>query len=94
MQDNIESFPCVFKVDGAVTHRFHLRTYMLAGPFIYTSVESQQQDLGQVTSGSEELHLFAHLDSRYTACDGVVFTVSRSHLVIVFVLIESVSIDT
>ena len=65
---------------------------VLAGSFVNTAVDSQQQALSQVTSCAEELHLLSHLNSGYAASDGVVDSVSRSHLVVVFIL-NGIGID-
>ncbi|MNC19320.1 hypothetical protein D3C75_672500 [compost metagenome] len=63
-----------------------LRTYLCAGFLIHTTVDCIQQSFCQVSTGSEELHLFTDTHCRYAASDTVVVSVDRTHQIVIFIL--------
>ena len=67
--------------DGTV-----LRTNLLLGNFVNTAVQSVQQTFSNVSTCTEELHLFTDNHGGYAASDTVVITVCHSHQVVVLVL--------
>ena len=73
-------------VKHLVVHNALLRSKTRAEHIVHTAVEREQEQLCEVGSRAEELHLLADLHSRDTAGDRVVVSVGDTHKIVVFVL--------
>ncbi len=83
----IQSVHHVVVVEVLGGDHFGLRTDLDLELLVHTAVDCIQHGLGQVGTGTEELHLFADDHRGHTASDGVVIVVEvRTHQVVVLVL--------
>src|SRR5699024_10124820 len=63
-----------------------LRSHLILGNFVHTTVDCVKQTFCKVCAGSEELHFLTYAHRGYAACDCVVITMCHSHQVIVLIL--------
>ena len=82
----VQSFLYRTVIESIALNYRHLRPYVQAAGIIYTAVQRQQQQLGEITARAEELHLLTYLHCRNTAGYRVIVAVYRAHKVIVLIL--------
>ena len=73
-------------IQDVALERLHLRPNLSAGVLVVPAVHRKKQELGQVASRAEELHLLSDLHGRNAAGDRVVVAVNRAHQVVALIL--------